>query len=306
MPMAFPVAPTVLAALLFAGCTGGGGAGGSGGGAAGGEQARGGGEERQAAQAEAEKKDAIKVTGGLDRRVDASQLTEEELIQFRRAWKYYLDHDPRWPRARADVLAMGGAAPYMLAENLFRYFWSASTLMKKDEVLRVGREAGYVGEPAVGYFADLLLLDRWPLREPKTTSVFDPDTGKPKTITVTHLEIDDVSRQNAALVLAGIGAPAVPTLSSAPVLQTGPPSSRTYAAYALGTIGDDAAVDALGRMLRGAPDWKDRGAAAKALGFALPKNPRARALLEAALKDPDKFVRKKAQDSLDGKSTLEY
>jgi hypothetical protein len=298
------------AALLLVACTGGGGAGGSGGGsgAANGRDParRRAAEDRAAVDLEAEKKDAIKVTAGLDRRVDATQLTEDELVQFRRAWKFFLDQDPRWPRARADVLAMGGAAPYMLAENLFRYFWSASTLLKKDEVMRVAREAGHVGEPAVGYFADLLLLDRWPLREPKTTSVFDPETGKAKTITVTHLEIDDVSRQNAAHVLAGIGAPAVPTLASAPVLQSGPPSSRTYAAYALGTIGDDAAVDALGRMLRNAPDWKDRGAAAKALGFALPKNARARAPLEAALQDPDKFVRRKAQDSLDGKSTLEY
>ena len=300
-----------LVAGTVGGCAGGGGAGGSGAATpkgAGANRPRGRDleAERETAALEAEKKAAIKVTAGTDRKIEASQLTEEELAEFRRGWKYFLNDDPRWARARKDWLDRGGAAPYLLAENLFRYFWSASTLMKKDEVLRVGREAAHVGEPAVGYFADLLLLERWPLREPKTSPVFDPETGKSKTITVTHLEIDDVSRQNAALVLAGIGAPAVPTLSSAAVLERGPTSSRTYAAYALGRIGDDASVAALARMVSHAPEWKDRGAAAKALGFALPRNPAARAPLEAALKDPDKFVRKKAQDALDGKSTLEF
>ena len=304
----------LLALALLAGtaggCTGGGGTGAGNaatkGTAANRSRARDVEAEKETAALEAEKKAAIKVTAGTDRRVEASQLTEEELAEFRRAWKYFLTDDPRWARARTDWLARGGAAPYVLAENLFRYFWSASTLMKKDEVLRVGREAAHVGEPAVGYFADLLLLERWPLREAKTTPVFDPETGKSKTITVTHLEIDDVSRQNAALVLAGIGGPAVATLSSAAVLERGPSSSRTYAAYALGRIGDEASVAALARMLSHAPEWKDRGAAAKALGFALAKNPAARAPLEAALKDPDKFVRKKAQDALDGRSTLEF
>jgi hypothetical protein len=291
-----------LVVLAASGCAGGSGGGTSGPNGRGRDVAA----ERETAALEAEKRAAIKVASGADHRVDASAFTEEELAEFRRGWKYFLDHDPRWARARKDWLDKGGAAPYVLAENLFRYFWSASTLLKKDEVLRVAREAGHVGEPAVGYFADLLLLERWPLREAKTTPVFDPETGKSKTITVTHLEIDDVSRQNAALVLAGIGPPAVPTLASPAVLATGPSSSRTYAAYALGRIGDDAAVSALARMLREAPEWKDRGAAAKALGFALPTNPAARAPLEAALQDPDRFVRRKAQDALDGTSTLEF
>jgi HEAT repeat protein len=209
-------------------------------------------------------------------------------------------------RARTDWLAKGGAAPYVLSENLFRYFWSASTLQKKDEILRVGREAAYVGEPAVGYFADLLVLDSWPLREAKTTNMFDPETGKAMETTITHLAVDDVSRQNAALVLAAIGPPAVPTLASPAVLQAASGSARTYAAYALGRIGDDAAVAALAGVLRSSTDWKDRGAAAKALGFALPKNPSARAPLEAALQDPDRFVRKKAEDALAGKGNLEF
>ena len=296
----------------LSGCAGGGGGGGGTG------STRGGTADRTAAKGgrgadrvdegarEAEKRQALAARSGPDREIPAGALSEEELAEFRRGWRFFLDRDPRWIRARTDWLARGGAAPYVLAENLFRYFWSASTLSKKDEVLRVGREAAYVGEPAVGYFADLLVLSKWPLREAKTTQVFDPETGKPKSTTITHLEIDDVSRQNAALVLAAIGSPAVPALTSKAVTEAPSASSRTYGAYALGKIGDDAAVAALAGMLAGGGDWKQRAAAAKALGFALPKNPAARAPLEAALKDSDAFVRKKAQDALDGKGTLEF
>lgn len=312
--MPTPARPSLALLLLLtaasAGCAGGTGGSGTGGaGGAGGARAaareRPDGNEAEAAR-EAEKRGALAARSGPDRVVEAGALSEEELAEFRRGWRFFLDRDPRWVRARTDWLARGGAAPYLLAENLFRYFWSASTLMKKDEVLRVGKEAAFVGEPAVGYFADLLVLAKWPLRESKTTQVFDPETGKPRATTITHLEIDDVSRQNAALVLAAIGAPAVPTLASPAVLGAATPSTRTYAAYALGKIGDDASVAALAGVLATGTDWKQRGAAAKALGFALPRNPAARAPLEGALRDPDAFVRRKAQDALDGKGNLEF
>jgi len=244
--------------------------------------------------------------GTADRQVDVGSLTAEDQAEMQRAWRLFLDADPRWARARADWIAKGPAARTILAENLFRYFWSASGVMKKDEILRVGREAAFVGEEATVYFADLLALDKWPLREATTTNVFDPDNAsRPGTVTVTHISIDDVTRQNAALVLSLIGATAVPTLSKPEILAAPRPSSRTYALYALGTIGNDAAVSTLGAFLASGAEWKDRGAAAKALGFALQKNPGARAPLERALQDPDAFVRKKAQEALDGKSRWE-
>lgn len=258
------------------------------------------------ARTEAEKR-ADRVTTTSDRSVPIEQLSDEDRDEFRRAWRLFVDHDPRWARARGDWLARGGAAPYLLAENLFRYFWSANSLLKNDEIARVGREAAFVGEPAVGYFADLLVLERWPLREATVTTVFNPDNAtKPLQGTVTHLGIDDVSRQNAARVLAAIGAPSVPTLASPRVLRAANASSRTYAVYALGRIGTDDAIRALAGVLRTATEWTERGAAAKALGFALQRAPAARAPLQEALNDPDPFVRKKAQEGLDGKSTLEF
>jgi|GEM_PF-6696699 len=241
-----------------------------------------------------------------DRQVAVSALTADDQAEMQRAWRLFLDRDPRWVRARTDWIAKGPAARTVLAENLFRYFWSASGVLKKDEVLRVGQEAAHVGEEATVYFADLLALDKWPLREATEAKVFDPDNAtRPASVKVTHLSIDDVTRQNAAVVLALIGPVAVPTLSSPQILSAPRPSSRTYALYALGTIGNDAAVATLGSYLGSGADWKDRGAAAKALGFALSKNPAARTHLERALEDPDAFVRKKAQEALDGRSRWE-
>ncbi len=241
-----------------------------------------------------------------DRAVEVGALTADDQAEMQRAWRLFLDRDPRWARARGDWIGKGPAARTVLAENLFRYFWSASGVLKKDEILRVGQEAAHVGEEATVYFADLLALDKWPLREATQATVFDPDNAsRPGSVKVTHLSIDDVTRQNAALVLAMIGPAAVPTLSSPAILTAPRPSSRTYALYALGTIGNDAAVATLGSYLGSGADWKDRGAAAKALGFALAKNPGARSHLERALEDPDAFVRKKAQEALDGKSRWE-
>ena len=59
-------------------------------------------------------------------------------------------------------------------------------------------------------------------------------------------------------------------------------------------------------MLRTGTTWQDRGAAAKGLGFALRKNPSARPLLQQALSDRDDFVRRKAQEGLDGKTRIEF
>jgi hypothetical protein len=276
----------LLAALALPACTGGGGGGG-------------------AAQAPPSETKGSRVPEA-ERLVETSRLSAEDTAELERSWRLFLDEDPRWVRARKDWLAKGEPAAYVLAENLFRYFWGASAAMKKDAVRRVAREAEHVGAPAVGYFLDLLVLDRWKLREAATTRVFNPDNaGRPLEQTVTHIEIDDVTRQNAAWVLAAIGEPAVPGLTGSAVARAPRPSSRTYAYYALGTIGSDAAVAHLARVLQGSGSWQDRGAAAKALGFALAKNPAARSALEPALKDADDFVRRKAALALEGKSSWE-
>jgi hypothetical protein len=243
---------------------------------------------------------------GAGREVDVGALTAADTDEMQRAWRLFVELDPRWARARDAWVAKGPAARQVLAENLFRYFWSASKVMKKDGVLRVGQEAASVPDEATVLFGDLLALDKWPLSEATTARVFDPDNAtRPGTVTVTHLAIDDVTRQNAALVMALIGPKAVPVLSRPEILGAPRPSARTYAFYALGTIGDDAAVATLERALAGGGDWKDRGAAAKALGFALTRNERARAPLERAAQDPDAFVRKKAEEALQGKSRWE-
>jgi len=241
------------------------------------------------------------------RMVRASELTPRDQERFRRAWALFVAHDPGWSAARDEWLATGGAAPYILSENLFRYFWSASKAHRRDEVARVGNEARHVGEPAVAYFLKALVTDRWPLQEPLTVEVFNPDDPKhPIKKTFTHYDIDDVTRQHAAYVLAGIGAPAVPALSSPRVLDAPVASARRYGAYALGAIGTDEAIAALARMAREKTDWQDRGAAVKGLGFALRKNPAARPPLEQALQDPDDFVRRKAQEGLSGETKIEF
>jgi HEAT repeat protein len=159
----------------------------------------------------------------------------------------------------------------------------------------------------VAYFAQALVLERWPLREPVTLDVFNPDDrDKPLRKTFHHVEIDDLTRQHAAKVLMAVGAPAVPTLVSPAVLGSSSPSVRTYALYALGTIGTDEAVEALARVLAGSESWRDRAAAAKGLGFALARNPAARPPLERALGDPDGFVQTKVREALAGRSRLEF
>lgn len=245
------------------------------------------------------------VTG--PRRTGGTASTAGDADWFRQAWARFVAEDATWPMDRSAWLAKGGSAPYLLSENLFRYFWGVSKARRRDQISRVSTEAKHIGEPAVAYFAKALTTDRWPLKEPLTVEVFNPDNvNQPIKKTFTYYDVDDVTRQHAAYVLAAIGEPAVPTLSSSSVLGSPVPSSRRYGAYALGAIGSDAAVQALGRMLRTATDWQDRGAAAKGLGFALRKNPSARPLLQAAMSDRDEFVRRKAKEGLDGKTRIEF
>lgn len=237
-----------------------------------------------------------------------NQLTPAEKAQFEQAWRMFVTHDAGWEAARDAWLDRGGAAPYVLSENLFRYFWSASRSNRRDEVRRAAASAGRVGAPAVPYFAKALVTDKWPLREPVTTEVFNPDNPRePILKTFTHYDMDDMTRQHAAEVLAYIGAPAVPTLVSAPVLESEIPSTRRNAYYALGAIATDQAVEALGRITTTATSWEDRGAATKALGFAFLRNPEAaRPHLERMRGDPDEFVRRKAEEGLAGQTRYEF
>ena len=232
---------------------------------------------------------------------NVGRVTRAEFAEFNAAWDLFIRRDKGWKAARDAWLARGGAAPYVLAENLLRYFWSATAWGKREDIYRIADSARAAGEPAVGYFANVLALDEWPLKEPVTVQV---QGGEPKVVRV--WKNDDVTRQHLAIVLAGIGAPAVPRLTSAPVLRGPSVAARRYAMYALGSIGSDPAVDALGGMLSSAPDWQDRASAAKALGFALKRNPRAKPLLEAAANDPDRFVKKKVEEALSGKGKSEF
>ncbi len=197
----------------------------------------------------------------------------------------------------------------MLSENLFRYFWSASKYNKRAEISRVAYEAKAVGEPAVAYFTKPLVTDLWPLPEPVTVQVFNPDNPRePIEKTFQHFDIDDLTRQHATFVLAAIGPPAVPTLTSPAVLRSSVASAPRYAAYALGAIGTPPAIDQLGTLLRTRSDWQDRAAAAKGLGFALrkdPSNAKVRAFLEGARGDPDRFVREKVDEGLAGRTTID-
>jgi HEAT repeat protein len=172
----------------------------------------------------------------------------------------------------------------------------------------VGQNAAVIGEPAVAYFAKALVTNRWPLKQPITTEIMDPDNlDKRIKKTFHHFEMDDETRRYAARVLAAIGPPAVPTLSSDPLLKRSRPTARRYSAYALGLIGDDAAVVALVGMLQSGAGWQDRSAAASGLGLALPGNESARAPLErAARSDPDKFVRRKASEALMGEVDIRF
>ena len=299
MRLALPVL-ALAAALLAAGCRGGVARGrvGSGLGAGGGatsEGGSGGGDMPPPAAPVAPGEKEILVENR-----NVGRITREEFAEFNAAWTLFVHRDRGWKAARDAWLARGGAAPYVLAENLLRYFWSATAWGKREDIYRIADSARAAGEPAVGYFANVLVLDEWPLKEPVTVQV---QGGEAKTVRV--WKNDDVTRQHLAIVLAGIGAPAVPRLSSAPVLRGPSVAARRYAMYALGSIGSDAAVDALGGMLT-APDWQDRASAAKSLGFSLKRNPRAKPLLEGAAADPDPFVRKKVEEALSGKGKSEF
>ena len=247
-------------------------------------------------------------TVGDDRMVRATELSEADRKQFASTWKLFVEDRPLWPYYRDEWLRKGGAAPYVLSENLYRYFWSAAMVANETEVDRVADSAATVGEPAVAYFAKTLVLDRVPLREPVTVEIPDPEDFNARIKkTFHHFEMDDKTRQYAARVLAAIGAPAVPTLASDKVLVRARPTSRRYAAYALGRIGTPAAATALTRMLREGADWQDRANAARALGAALDRNPDVRpALLQAAQGDSDAFVRKMAARALAGSDRLDF
>jgi len=233
---------------------------------------------------------------------EVGRLTKEDFDEFNRAWVLFVRKDRAWPEARDKWLARGGAAPYVLSENLLRYFVSATAYGDRRDLNWIAVSAQKAGEPAVAYFADLLVLDKRPLAEPVV--VKDSD-GHPRTLT--DWQNDDVTRQQLAYVLAAIGPPAVPRLVTPPFLHAQSPSARRYILYALGRIGTDEAVDAVATMLS-EPDWQDRGSAAKALGLAIvfAKSERARPPLQRALSDPDEFVRKKAREALDGKTKSEF
>lgn len=243
---------------------------------------------------------------GAGRTVDIASLRPEDHAQMASSWRLFVEQDPRWPGARSAWVERGPAARQVLAENLFRYFWSASTLMRKDAILRVGKEVAFVPEEGTLLFGELLALERWPLREATQALVFDPDNAtRPGVATYTHLGIDDMTRQYAAMVLAVAGPVSVPVLSRPEILGGPRPVARTQAYYALGTIGNDAALAVLARELAAARDWQQRGAAVKALGFALQRNPAARPLVEGCLSDPDPFVRRKAEEALEGRARWE-
>jgi len=231
-------------------------------------------------------------------------VSPEDFAEFKAAWVLFVRHDRNWPEARDRWLKKGGAAPNVLAENLLRYFLSATAYGRVDaktgsrrDINWVAASARKVGEPAVGYFASLLILDERPLDRPVVARDSD---GKP----VEHRvwTNDDVTRRDLSTILSAIGEPAVPTLATDAYLRQSSQQARRYVMRALGRIGTDRAVDALASMLT-ASDWQDRGVAVAALGHALVfrKNERARAALERAKGDPDEFVRKKAADSLAGR-----
>ena len=245
---------------------------------------------------------------GDDRLVRTSDLTPQELQAFNVAWRHFVGHSAVWPIYRDEWLARGGAAPYVLSENLFRYFWSAAIVGKKKEIERVAETAEVIGEPAVAYFAKTLVTDRWPLAKPITTEVMDPNNlNKRIKRTFHYFEMDDTTRHYAARVLAAIGPPAVPTLASGDVLMNSRPTSRRYAAYALGRIKSPEAVDALLTMLRTSDNWQDRAAAATALVEAAETENRVKqALLTAADTDRDKFVRRKANRALAGADRITF
>ncbi len=251
--------------------------------------------------------DPDRIQVGDRRNVEVSKLSRAEMAEIERAWSQFLAGSPLWRISLHSIVERGGAGPYVLSENLFRYFFQASIHSKKGEVQRVARSAAIIGEPAVAYFAKPLVEDLVPLGKPVEAMVPDPNDPKSRIRkTFHHFQIDDFTRRDAAKVLVAIGEPAVPTLASAPLLTAARPSGRRYAAFALGKIGSPAAVEALARHYAATSDWQDRAAAVKALGAALKKSPEARAVLERATQDPDHFVREQADKALAGRSKLSF
>jgi hypothetical protein len=242
---------------------------------------------------------------GDDREVKVSDLSAADRRQIAQAWQQFLARSPLWKINLQIIVDRGGAGPYMISENLFRHFFTASVYSQPQEVDRVARSAAVIGEPAVAYFTKPLVSDLVPLGKPVVAEVPDPDDPQSRIKkTFHHFQIDDLTRRDAARVLVAVGAPAVPGLAAASRLREARPSGRRYAAFALGKIGTDEAVAALTRLMEEAGDWQDRAAAVQALGAAARKNGTARAPLERALQDPDAFVRRKADEALAGRSKL--
>lgn len=251
--------------------------------------------------------DPDRIRLGDQRKVEVGELSSADRVEIERAWRQFLAGSPVWRISLKSIVSRGGAGPYVLSENLFRHFFTASIHSKKSEIRRVAYSASLIGEPAVAYFAKPLVEDLVPLGKAVIAEVPDPNDPKSRIKkTFHHFQIDDFTRRDAARVLVAIGEPAVPTLSSPALLQKARPSGRRYAAHALGKIGSDAAVTALERHLATAPDWQDRAAAVQGLGAALRKNARAREILERAAQDPDAFVRKQADAALAGKTKLPF
>ena len=249
--------------------------------------------------------DPDRIQVGDARTVEVSKLSRAEQAEIQQAWAQFLANSPLWRISLFSIVERGGAGPYVLSENLFRHFFQASLYNQKAEISRVARSAAMIGEPAVAYFAKPLVEDLVPLGKPVEARVPDPDDPKSRiTKTFHHFQIDDFTRRHAAKVLVVIGEPAVPTLSSPALLRDARPSGRRYAAFALGRIGSPAAVEALTRHYDSAPDWQDRAAAVQALGAALETTPAARATLERALQDGDRFVREQADRALAGRVRL--
>lgn len=240
--------------------------------------------------------------------IKAQPLSAAERREFAEVWQQFQHDLPGWEIRRDDWLARGGSAPFVLAENLFHWFWRASLVNDRRQLARVAQNARVVGAPAVGYFAQCLVMDSWPLPRPITAEIIDPeDLDKRIRKTFHHFEMDDTTRRYAAQILATIGPPAVPMLRSDEVLHGARPTARRYAAYALGVIATPEALDALAGLLTGGRDWQDRAAAATALGAALDKAPERRAALEAALPaERDEFVQRKIREALAGEAEIRF
>ncbi|MDA1196087.1 MAG: HEAT repeat domain-containing protein [Planctomycetota bacterium] len=251
--------------------------------------------------------DPNRIQVGDRRTVAVSKLTPGERQEIERAWSQFLAGSPLWRISLNSIVERGGAGPYVLSENLFRHFFQASIAAKRSEIDRVARSAAMIGEPAVAYFAKPLVEDLVPLGREVEALVPDPNDPKSRIRkTFRHFQIDDFTRRDAARVLVAIGEPAVATLASEALLAAARPSGRRYAAFALGRIGTDAAVAALVHHYETAPDWQDRAAAVTALGAAAETNAGARAALDRAAQDPDRFVREQAEKALTGRAKLPF